>query len=766
MAEDQEQQRTTIFAFKGLRQNNEAHLVNATDEDGMASMADARNVRTETGALKTRRGFSFIRRWTHGTWPLLLFSRFYPGPKNTDGDDREDNDGITADTGAIPQLMQPLGGSSETPLSSLWRSGDAMPDYAQLGARLFLANGRDVPLAVDKDRQIRALGAQGQRGDLTLEELSTGSLTPGQAYFYAVTRMIIKGEMKIESPAMTASITLSDSGTSVGVGGIQQYEYSLPSDYTVHYRIYRTTTDTTQAAYLVTELDSFPPGGEYLDEKSDSGLDMTYSYSMVEQSPDYPMPPCSFIRAHLGGLVCAGSRVSEVSVDTTGGSADIAANGCSVREADVGGTMKIAGEGEFRVVDVDMVNEVWTLNDTLAASNTDVQALLQHAVDVIYQSNRMPGNIEGYTPGTEVYSNAESGNPVTGLATAGNVCYVMRSAGVEILEGFGQDAQLAGMPDNPPGCVAAATIADRYSQRIFYYAGRAGVWEIAGNRARHISLPVQKTIDEEALHDYDAWTHAVYDPVNALYHLWLFKSGDVQGDPVTYRVPSLLLTYDVRRERWYKGELAASASGVWLDNGDNPYAVVGVKNGTARLEQGTADGDTAKVITVDDNSGATLYMRGTVPDQAEGQSAVLLYGDGTTEYRTVVDQPADAWVTLNAAPSYSVTGAKVSIGGIRWLAQFGEMELPPALEYTKKFTSLDVIHDPQQNEIDVRISGVREHADRTRTKTLNLADRSRQKVKANDMGLRGRSAEIALSGVTTNEIRILGLVLESHYVKQ
>lgn len=102
-----------VIAFAGLRTGVARHLT--APNKGLAHLAAANNVRTDTGALVTRPGFAVLRRFTAdrlGWQPLLLVSRAYPGPSPSDPTaiDRIENGGIMHQPSgsAAPEMIPDL----------------------------------------------------------------------------------------------------------------------------------------------------------------------------------------------------------------------------------------------------------------------------------------------------------------------------------------------------------------------------------------------------------------------------------------------------------------------------------------------------------------------------------------------------------------------------------------------------------------------------------------------------------------------------------
>ena len=98
-----------IVVFTNIRTDVEPHLLAGGGEKMEAELADARNVRTDTGAIVTRPGFLPVRRYVSNGSPMILFSRERMGPIPAEfAQDHAENGGIYNDSGT-PKLVPPYG---------------------------------------------------------------------------------------------------------------------------------------------------------------------------------------------------------------------------------------------------------------------------------------------------------------------------------------------------------------------------------------------------------------------------------------------------------------------------------------------------------------------------------------------------------------------------------------------------------------------------------------------------------------------------------
>jgi len=759
--------RHSIVLWQGLRTDIEPHLLVSGE------LSDCLNFRTDTGALKTRPGFEVEERTTGADqekWPMVLWSRANPVPAAT-GSVRNVNGGVICGMtdGDDPKL---LGGSA-----SMWDDLAGLPDFAQLGARLFVCDGQNANTAIDQDGTVRPMGAQGQRGTLSLTQGTSGALTPEAHYVFGVQRILVKGLLEVPSPVLTGAITLAAGATPSVSVGIVEYEESLPAGWTEHYRIYRSQSTSPATLYRVemvtTSGDLEAYQATYVDDDADAALDLTNSYDATSGDTNYPFPPVRFMRAYQGRIVAGGSYSATGAVATSAASAT-ATPASGVREADRDAQVRIEGEPSyFLVTAVDTAAGTWTLDRACANTAAAARFVKLHADDVIYISNALPGNIEGYTYGGEVYANAEAGNRVTGIAESAGIVYILREHRVETLDDM-TDPELVALPDSPPGCVSHATIADRYSRKVYYYAGESGVVELVGGEAQIVSDPVRDVIENDVDHDYDAWTHGVYDPRTALYHLWLFHDG---GDDTGtgFRIPSLMLTYDTRRQRWYRGELSATVSGVWKDSNGHPYAVIGIGGGVAKLDVGTVDGDwyagtvTSGAASVVTDSGADFETEG--PGLA-GLPVYVTHADGTVERRIISENQTtqlEVYGTFDATPAEDDT---YTVGAIRWVAETGEIDFSDQeaggpFEAEHLFERAVFIHDPANLTASVTITEARATTRTDSAKEIAGSldfNYSRNRLRGAEIGLRADGARVRMTGI--GSVKILKVLLEATETKR
>lgn len=755
--------RISTTSWGGLRTDVAAHLVKGGE------LTAVRNVCTDAATLKTRNGLRVVRRLAASTTPprpvaLWTLERFGPAPAQVT-EDRPENGGLACGFGmaAVPEKLN--GGSLE-----YWLEMNGLPDFCQLGGRLFAGDGVNPNLAFNsQDGTLRPMSCPAQRAALTLTQQAGGSLTATSWYTWGVRRVYTDGSLRVNS-AMTLNGATLASGKLGCVLALAQVEYPAPAGWNTEYEIWRCLATDSATLYRVTTLTSFPAGGTYTDTTADTALDMSTPYSVASDDadttdPNYAFPPCRFLRAWKNRVVGAGTQpYATGTMATTATSKTVTlGSGATVRQADLDANVRIAGEsGLFVITAVNTAANAWTLDRACANSQVAVTYVKQHANDVLLVSDALPNNIEGCYYGEEIYAGQGSDNRVTGLAVNGDWCYVLREQRVEVLEvSASKTYALTVLPSSPPGCVSHRTIADQYSPRLYYYAGASGVWQITNGTPQLISLPVQALLENTVLHELDAWTHGVFDPRTGKYYLWLFQSGDLltAGADVAYLMPSLCLVWDSRRERWTVHDLPAACSGIWKTSSGEPYPVIGIPGGVARLDAGVADGTyvaatvsagTTKAATVTGTPFTGLDLRGLpcLLSRTDGARAMLHIQSNTANGLTFYE-------TLAAAPA---VGERLQVGAFLWHAETGEIGLHQSTDKidptsNKKFARVCVSWEPTAAAatLTTTVKGVRAKADHTQAQDIPMQGKDFAEFAGASAGMRGHSVVARVAGTGGQE---------------
>lgn len=659
----------------------------------------------------------------------------------------------------------------------------ALPDWAQLGGRLFIADGRNPVIVHDgTPANDRLLGSLPQDSDMTATATTGAGLTQDKLYVYGVQRLIRAGALEIPSAVVTDFMT-TETGKCQGTLTLQDYQWppETGAGWEVFYRVYRSKADAPLELFRVgTDLDQEDyealTNGAFVDTAADSALDESVSYLVGTQSAqltsgneyvdanetNYLLPPVRYLRAWRGRLLAAGSlSVSDGSVTVDAGDLDlvtVAAPG-TVLATDVGAFLWLPEELQYFIVTAaDPEAGTWTLDKACAVAHAAGTGYrLFRDFDTLYISNALPDNIEGHELVNEVISNQGGGDRINGLAVNGGAAFVLRRKSIELLDGASDGWTLQPHPDNPPGCVSHATIADRYSPAVIYYAGSYGVWMATQGQAVQVSGPVQTIIEDEVDHAMDGLAHAVYDPGRQWYWLWLYGT---DWQDYGAQIPQLCLVYDLRAKQWYRCELAASRADLWRNSAGRLIPVIGVGGGVARLDYGDSDGEPFTLAVVSATTTVVTFAdSAALPLAGNGLAGQPIHIGGVR--RLIKCNTASTVTIYGTWPAAPATGAVAQIGSIRWRAVTQELGLE-VLETNKQIETLALLADKDTatNEIVVTIAGQRDEAAQDVEYALDLANSARLFLKGPALGLRAHSAAVTLAGDTDRPVTIRALKME------
>jgi hypothetical protein len=663
-----------------------------------------------------------------------------------------------------------------------------LPDYAILGGRLYVVDGINPNICFDgHDENTRIMGAFPQFVVPTIAFVAGANLMPKSDYTWAVTRVIKIGSLTVESQYVLNTATSGDTADPNRSATIEIETYEYPpqagAGYTVHYRIYRNQAGNADFLFLVEELtqaqfNALPVGSGpefrlYADTDTDAMLDQAFILDVtfpVSQENLF-LFPVRFIRTFRNRLIAAGSVKYDIgSVTIVGGNLDevvVNAPG-AVRETDIEATFLLDDDKfAYTVIRVDIPANKWILDRDVENAVTAVPYALFRPFDTVYTLNPLPGNIEGWFEGTEVITNPGSGNPITGIAVAGNYCYIFHKFSVEILDEAGGVYQIVPLLSGV-GCRGHQTIADRYSRdKVFFYAGEQGVWVIEDTNRRPIHEKIRRIFDERIDHSLDEYCHGIWNPQTGLYHLWVFERGDTAA--IGVRVPQLLLTWDDRLEQWYEYKLAASTSTLWLSPEGRLVPVIGIAGAVAQIEVTNRDGadhagtfGTGDTINPDNFIDITAVFP-TADSGLAGMPIYIIYTDGTRSRRIIrTNTDSQVWIYGEWDPA-PVALDRYHIGAIEWLAETKDMEFFPRLDRDKKAWRLEIIHDNDtaENKMEVELKGVRTTATKNvkEEREMNGYDVSRFEGKL--AGLRSRAFRTRMDGCNTRPVKIITVNLES-----
>ena len=551
----------------------------------------------------------------------------------------------------------------------------------------------------------------------------------------------------------------------------------VKNDQTIHNGVIWTCKIDNTDEEPAMDNDNWIIGGsvEYIDHTADKDLSQSISYDVAITDTNSFIPPTRYARNYKGRIITGGSFVFENSLATVelADYSKIKISMIPISPVMQGASFAIKGENLYRqIIDIDLVENTLTVDPPMAQEYTDAQCQLFRDGSVLYVSNPLPLNIEGYSFGSEIYANIPNGN-ITGIATHSGNCYIFRQRGVEMLQGQ-IEFSLVSLAGNAPACVSHATIADDKceSPLLFYYAG-SSVVAISNGQYTVISAPIQKILNEQVDHFLDAFTHGCYNPRTGFYHLWLFEKGSL--DRYGVRVPNMMLIYDVPKKQWYPCELMASSSGLWKDINNELYFVIGIAGGVAKFDDVFYDGKDIK----GDFTNASLDTDSFTDNNAD----FPLYDDADfgivglpihilDKNREVVDRKIikeNTETTLTLYSDFEVTlddTMTYHIGNIRWDLKTAKYGFADSFEFEKKFNRVVIPteYDGVEETMPVRatISGVGDTGDRTMTKLVDVKKLQRLEIKNTQAGIRSRGLIVEVKGNSTEKQSVLGIFVDGH----
>ena len=641
-----------------------------------------------------------------------------------------------------------------------------LPDYAQLGGRMFVVDGRHVNRVVlNNAGDSRDMGMNAQIASMSLEfsENAAGPFVRGDNVTYAVRRVVKSNGLEIAGSISVAYIAIPLDGenepAAVAVTlTVTPYEHNVDADVSeIVYEIFRSRPENAQMLYKTVELSQSDvqelENSQYTDLISWDDVSETAEINLDADGTEMSFPPVSYIRAWRGALLGGGYRRRRVALTLDEEDESIChAEAGTVTHDDIGAS--ISCEGGKRSVQIvslssDEDGDVIVLSEELTGD--PAAAMIWRDDDVLYISRVLPGNIEAYSlENGKASTNSGSGNAITGLAANGTYAYIFRQNDVEILTGTADNFELEPFPGAPPGCRAHATICDKHSPYILYYAGMSGVWMIHGADAKCISAQIANYIRNQLDHTQDSLCHAVFDPGKRQYWLFLF-SKDWRSNGI--RMPDIFLMYDAVVECWTKGELYASRSGLWRDAANELVPVIGVPGGVARLDAGHTDGGVGIAGNVF-GFGDDWFMLTCDNDELTGviPGMPVYFGRFDQVRRRMVKSVVDGVVTIyGRIPDGVATGSMVSIGNIRWSFTTPEVGISGYFDRTLKLESLSLGHRKTKVEMPVKISihssGYLADEDEQQWEgRFDLSTRTVSRLDGRATGLRGASFQATFCG--------------------
>jgi len=670
-----------------------------------------------------------------------------------------------------------------------------IPDWALLNGRIYITDGINPNLVLDgHEENTRIQGAFPPTvAPAAVNTGAGGALTAGEQYQYAHIRVVRLGSVIIRSDYMLAAALVSDGGNAT-ITFADEYEYppAAGAGWTVSHWLYRSIGDATTVLYWVADLTDATGASPYVDTLGDVDLQddatrMAESIVTTISRQNAFIWPMRYVREWRKRLVFAGTHpytlgslsVAAGSVVASGSTSIVTINAPGVvRESDFGAIIQINGEPHlFTIIWVDVVNNSYTLSSPCLFSHDSVDYAVYREYNTLYICHLVGGNMEAYVhPDNYLNGDERSGNRITGLGSNARTCYVFfRNSVARLDESFKPSGDgvfslqpLPGMP----GCVSHATIGDRLASTIFWYAGEEGVWQISeGTAARKVSGVLDSLFRDQVDHSYDEYCHGVFDPIRQMYHLWLFENGSVAASGL--RVPQLMLTYDLQRNSWYIGELAASISSVVTLNGVHT-PVIGIPGAVAKLEGNQAyDGYEyrGKFAAGDTINGTEIILPSeTLPTDGAGLAGIPLHvckydsnNDLVSIQRRIIqDNTSDTitlWAEFSTAP---VVGDEWVVGAIRWHVELEDVNLLPNWSKEKTVVAeIDVLADPsaeaEVSRMTVTATGERTQDDAVVRQTQDMHNREIFAFEGSTYAIHARSAKVRIEGSTTKEVVVKAL---------
>lgn len=654
----------------------------------------------------------------------------------------------------MPNIIDIL--SSESP---------ALPDYARLGNRIFITDGfHNNKVVMNSVGDWRPMGAREQVAalDVTTEEDADGPLAYGSRVTYGLRRVVkafgleVYGGLVIEYKQLDAYTGNAEPEPTLAASlVVMPYEFDIPDSVEVTYEIYRSKSSNYELLYKVATLSESDVAElvdhRYKDTVADEDLELTY-INLSSDGMERTIPPCRFVRAWRGSLICGGFLRSEIAVTGTAESTTVTTVP-QLPVDDIGCYLTIDGEPyTYQITDIAGDGTV-TLDTAMVVDHDGDAAIRWRDDDVVYVSRSLAGNIEVYSEESgRVLTNAGADNAMTGIASHGTYAYIFRKDTVEILTGSPSAPQLEPFPGNPPGCRGHATIVDALCPCVYYYAGVKGVWRISGSQATRVSGPVDPIIWRDVDHSQDDRCHAVYDPATRMYFLFLFSKNWRDNG---IRMPDMYLCLDTATNAWSRGELFASRSGLFRDGNGEMVPVIGIPGGVARLGVGDTDGgvnvkgyvvawgsDWVQLQVFDGDlssivPGTPIHIGGSTPSGHVRRMVKSVAGDVVSIY--------GEW------PGYLEEDIIAELGAIRWSFTSPEIALSGDFDRVVKLEAFAIAHGRAKDDllVDVTMETIGEMGDRmpdSQRWRLNFHDRTLSRMDGRSTGLRGASIQMSAEG--------------------
>ena len=680
-----------------------------------------------------------------------------------------------------------------------WSKGITRPDWTVIGKRVVIGDGVNPNQVYDGfSGNTRILGAYPHYDPIvTLAIIPDPPLDPGTGgdgllmggtgYKYGCRWKVTDQKGREERSAMTF-VDYRNSSPNITKLKLTFRAYVYPpqsgATWTVKMEIYRSKYGESGLLLYRIPIDTADDvtgtNLTYTDQTRDDELVLsdTVDLSLSEQNTYFP--PCNYVRNWQHRLVMCGNPNYNLGQVFVGAGhldrvrlipGDSLAN---VREVDRYARLKISGQSaDFVVDDVDTTSKYWTITPDATATSAKNYYIWRD--QAIYVGKPLPEDPESFVLDDIIYTDKE--DVLTGLAVASGYCYIFWERSIAILAGQSGAWQVLPVR-NGIGCASHATLTDRNSDLIFFYAGVHGVWVLAGGEVRKISQQIDPVFATEINHTMNRWTHGIFDPASEMYFLWVFSA--TPDIPITTKTPDLLLMYDNRNGQWYMGNLPATSSAMLHRSGRyvpcvtlsghlaeitptlayDGYAIT--KSGLGSTFSATGITGLTGLPTTDNGlQGIPVTILSYSTDENANREVLV---------RRVIAENTSTAITINGTWGYSFvagTTYTICIGNLRWYAEYDFSGFAPGnlqkLNYEAQgvVDPVGTVEDPNYVALESIAVHDATNYDRVQITTTFTAEDANDmvEIRAGNSNVRGRAIKVRIGGVSKyfNRVRMLGL---------
>lgn len=695
--------------------------------------------------------------------------------------------------------------SSINPYLVNWWRGPSIPDFAYISRATFLVDGVNANqryTGFGNDTRIMGVYPHWQTITPTAEAnpaATTDLAIGGNGYQYGMRWRVTDKDGSVHRSAFTFFTYRNVSGTLNQLRiPISDYEFKPGPDatWTVLAEIYRSKYgESNQLLYRLPGVTINENGGNFIDTVQRADLILSDTHDMSTGEENGFIPPVRCIRTWDQGLVGAGTTIyntGRVSVraHTAGRKKAIISDGGRVRKIDRWARLKIVGHSFiYTIVDVVLTdsngNGYWVLDNNNAPNITKARFEM-YRNDGVYIGKKLSLDPESYrfdygvdltaTTGDHVVAD-DGQDRISALAVASGLCYVFYWRRIMLLEGNSGSWRLTPVR-NGVGCASHCTVADRHSDRVFFYAGEHGIWVIENGNLQKVSSPIDDLI-AQVDHSKDARAHGIYDPNLEMYHLWLFEQGSESTG--TTNIPDFLITYDTRNGNWYPSWLPATSSAILNRAGRwvpclSFVGSIGELTSRVRYDganyKGTVTDNNFGTSTMSGGSGFSVYNpASTTPTGLIGLPLTIMDADYRVIQRRIIRSNTTTVLTVYGEFDYDFQDGVnyyYRVGYIPYYATFERVGFMNA-DFHKGFKELEAVYDYSGNEAEdnrVAIAMLNPVDGKEDRELSNTFDRDNILIRARHATVRARFVRIIISGVTRIINTIRELVITSQDTKK